>query len=293
MSSEERAISIRDIESHAEITAVEDLQMEAWERDERSIVPLTQFVAVKTVGGILVGAFDGEMLVGFAYGFLGHVNGHLVHHSHMLAVKSTHRNLNLGYRLKLAQRERVLAAGLTGRMTWTFDPLQSINAHFNIAKLGVLSDTYKINVYGEQTSSVLHRNGTDRFLVTWLLDSPRVQKRLERGGRENDSSARFDDAVPLLQIAADNTPRIEAENLNAEKLEGIGRSISIEIPGDINLVERTDQPLARLWRTETRRLFSVATSAGFVVREFHRTNRGNQQIGAYLLNSGRLNDFAE
>lgn len=288
----ERAISIRDIESLAEITAVEDLQMEAWGRDERSIVPFTQFVAVKAVGGVLVGAFDGETLVGFAYGFLGHVGGHLVHHSHMLAVKATHRNLNLGFRLKLAQRERVLAAGLTQRVTWTFDPLQSLNAYFNIAKLGVLSDTYKVNVYGEETSSVLHRNGTDRFMVTWLLDSPRVRKRLDESRSNSIVSADLNDAVPLLQVAEDETPHHPAENVNAERLEEINRSISIEIPGDINSIERADRELARQWRAETRRLFLSATAAGFVVREFQRAPQGERRIGIYLLSPGRLSDFA-
>lgn len=288
MISDERAISIRDIESLAEIAAVEELQMEAWGRDERSVVPLSQFVAAKGVGGTLVGAFDGSTLVGFAYGFLGHVSGHLVHHSHMLAVKPTHRNFNLGYRLKLAQRERVLASQLTRRMTWTFDPLQSLNAYFNIAKLGVLSDTYKVNVYGEQTSSVLHRNGTDRFLVTWLLDSPRVQKRLEKQASEEVSLPVIKDAVPLLRVAADATPHRATEVLKA----ATNCSVAVEIPGDINSIERADTKLAGRWREETRHLFSELISVGYIVREFYRTARGEQRIGIYLLSQGRLDDFA-
>ena len=54
-------------------------------------------------------------------------------------------------------------------MTWTFDPLQSVNAHFNFGKLGVVSDQYRINCMASQTSSFLHRNGTDRLWVTWPL----------------------------------------------------------------------------------------------------------------------------
>ena len=96
----------------------------------------------------------------------------------MLAVRPEYRNSNLGYRLKLAQRERALASGLT-RMTWTFDPLQSLNAHFNFAKLGVVSDRYEVNFYGEETSSFLHRTGTDRLWVSWPLDSFRVTRRVE------------------------------------------------------------------------------------------------------------------
>ena len=148
---------------------VEDLQKEVWGVDDRDIVPVTQLVAARHAGGQLIGARDGETLVGFVYGFVGLEHGRTIHHSHMLAVKPAYRNSDVGYKLKLAQRERVLAQGIT-RITWTFDPLQSLNAYFNFCKLGVVSDTYKINFYGPETSSVLHRFGTDRLWVTWLLD---------------------------------------------------------------------------------------------------------------------------
>ncbi|PYS40368.1 MAG: hypothetical protein DMF71_13430 [Acidobacteria bacterium] len=175
-------IVIRDIEHLSEMSEVETLQKDVWGSDDLDVVPLTMLVATREVGAVLVGAYDGASLVGFVYGFPGYENGRLVHHSHMLAVKSAYRNFNLGYKLKLAQRERVLAQGIN-RITWTFDPLQSLNAYFNFGKLGVLADTYKINFYGEATSSFLHQIGTDRLWVTWSLDSPRVRERLQPWSR--------------------------------------------------------------------------------------------------------------
>src|SRR5437879_13732182 len=86
-------------------------------------------VASRAVGAVLVGAYDESKLVGFVFCFPGYENGQVTHHSHMLAVKSSYRNSNLGYQLKLAQRERVLAQGID-RITWNFDPLQSLNAYF-------------------------------------------------------------------------------------------------------------------------------------------------------------------
>src|SRR2546430_9921866 len=157
---------------------VETFQKIVWGCDDLDVVPATMLVASRQVGAILLGAYDNSSLVGFVYGFPGWENGHVSHHSHMLAVKPDYRNLNLGYKLKLAQRERVLAQGIK-RISWTFDPLQSLNAYFNLGKLGVLADTYKINFYGEATSSFLHQIGTDRLWVTWLLDGERVRKRLQ------------------------------------------------------------------------------------------------------------------
>ncbi len=107
-------------------------------------------VASRGGGAFLIGAYDRSTLIGFVYGFPGYENGRVVHHSHMLAVKHSYRGLNLGYKLKLAPPERVLRQGIE-RITWTFDPLQSLKAYFNFTKLGVVADSYKINFYGEVT----------------------------------------------------------------------------------------------------------------------------------------------
>src|SRR5262245_34836094 len=101
----EPAITLRDISSIAEVREVEELQKEVWGMNDRDIVPLTQLIAAREVGGILIGAFDGKSLIGFVYGFPGFESGHPVIHSHMAAVKRAYRGQQLGYRLKLAQRE--------------------------------------------------------------------------------------------------------------------------------------------------------------------------------------------
>src|SRR2546421_3566737 len=183
---------------------VETLQKNVWGCDDLDVVPATMLVASRQVGAVLLGAYDNSSLVGFVYGFPGWENGRLVHHSHMLAVKSAYRNFNLGYKLKLAQRERVLAQGIN-RITWTFDPLQSLNAYFNFGKLGVLADTYKINFYGEATSSFLHQIGTDRLWVTWLLDGERVRQRLQT---EKQQTLLEPGRIPcLVQFGANDAPQ--------------------------------------------------------------------------------------
>src|SRR5688500_486755 len=129
---ETTSIIFRDVEGIAEIKALEDLQIEAWGDDERDIVPLNQLAAARYVGGTLIGAFDGRKLVGFVYGFYGHINGRIVHHSHMLAVSPAFRRHNLGFRLKAEQCDRVLADGITKRSTWGLDPIQAQHHNFNL-----------------------------------------------------------------------------------------------------------------------------------------------------------------
>jgi predicted GNAT superfamily acetyltransferase len=62
-------ITIREINELAEMRAVEELQKETWGIPDLDVVPLTQLVAAKEAGGVLIGAFDDETLVGFVYGF--------------------------------------------------------------------------------------------------------------------------------------------------------------------------------------------------------------------------------
>jgi predicted GNAT superfamily acetyltransferase len=268
------AVVIRPIDRLDEVRQVEELQKEAWGMGDRDVVPLTEMVAVRDSGGQLIGAFAGADLVGFVYGWVAIERGATAHHSHLLAVRPSHRGGDIGYRLKLAQRERVLAQGIT-TITWTFDPLQSLNAHFNFHKLGVLSDCYKVNFYGEQTSSELHRNGTDRLWVSWLLTSPRVEQRLEAESAAADCVAR---GQRLVEIDDQGSPRCSP--LDAARYP---EQVLIEIPGDINLLQREQPARAVEWREATRTVFSETLAAGFLVEDFVRTRRGQASAGAYLL----------
>src|SRR5229473_3577391 len=118
-----KSIIIRDLDSYADLEQVEAVEREVWGLADRDVIPLTLIIATKEAGSIWVGAFDGLELAGFAFGFLGMEHGSLILHSHMLAVREPYRDLDLGRRLKLAQRERALTMRIQ-EMTWTFDRLQ-------------------------------------------------------------------------------------------------------------------------------------------------------------------------
>jgi predicted GNAT superfamily acetyltransferase len=171
-------------------------------------------------------------------------------------------------------------------MTWTFDPLQSRNAHLNFAKLGVVSESYKVDFYGPETSSVLHRNGTDRLWVSWPLASRRVQERL----LGKDNRAEILDALftltPLVRFTGDGRP------VRTDLTAALSRQrIAIEIPSDIGEVEGKYPALAQEWRQQTRWAFTEALKAGFLVAEFCRTVRGQQGPGVYLLEKAEIGDY--
>lgn len=278
------AIEVRDLRSFEDLSKVQSVEREVWGLSDRDVVPLTLTIATKAAGSLWLGAFDGKELVGFAFAFPAIENEHIFLHSHMLAVRAPYRDLDLGFQLKLAQRERALSMHIR-EMTWTFDPLQARNAHLNFSKLGVISQRYIPDFYGPETSSILHRNGTDRLWVRWLLNSRRVQDRVHGKSTRTDVLELLSRLQPLVSFNGDGRPACR------DLAESIARQrVAIEVPSDIGALEQKDAGLARAWREATRWAFTSALKEGFLVAEFCRTVRGQQGPGVYVLEKESVED---
>jgi predicted GNAT superfamily acetyltransferase len=81
------------------------LQKEVWNFSDAELVPLRMFVVADKVGGQVMGAFAGDVMVGFALSVPGTRSGHSITHSHMLAVREDHRG-GLGRRGLIAKGAR-------------------------------------------------------------------------------------------------------------------------------------------------------------------------------------------
>jgi predicted GNAT superfamily acetyltransferase len=154
-----------------------DLQVAVWGYSDGDLIPRRMFLLADRIGGQVLGAFDGEVMAGFAMALPGYRNGQPYLHSHMLAVLPQYRNLGLGRRMKLAQRDDALARGFE-LMEWTFDPLEIKNAHLNIARLGAICRRYQPDFYGPSSSPLQGGLPTDRLYAEWWLRSPRVRRQL-------------------------------------------------------------------------------------------------------------------
>src|ERR1700735_3574264 len=156
------------------------LQKEVWNFTDAVLVPLRSVVVADKVGGQVMGAFDGDVMVGFALSVPGTRTGHVYLHSHMLAVRKEYRNSGLGRRMKLMQREDALSRGIE-LIEWTFDPLEIKNAYLNIEKLGAIARRYNINQYGITSSPLQGGLPSDRLIAEWWLKSKRVETLLSTG----------------------------------------------------------------------------------------------------------------
>jgi predicted GNAT superfamily acetyltransferase len=166
-------IVVRKCLSLEEFHRCVELQREIWGEAELEVEPATMFVVAAHSGGEVLGAFDGDRMVGYTLAVVGLRDRVPYLHSHMAGVLGEYRNRGVGRMLKLFQRTEALGRGIR-LMQWTFDPLEQRNAHFNLNRLGAICRKYIPNLYGV-TTSPLHRGlPTDRLLVEWHLDSARV-----------------------------------------------------------------------------------------------------------------------
>lgn len=194
---------IRDLHTLDEYRAVVQLEQEIWGyTDPGDVITVPVFIITMKRGGILIGAFAGARMIGFAFSLVGMKDGRPTQWSHMMGVLAEYRRSGLGRALKLAQRERAIAAGFD-LMEWTFDPLQALNAHLNFSRLGVVCDEYVRNLYGESTSALHRGTPTDRFVVQWRLREPHVERRVARTEATLTMRASEAAAAPIVNETLD------------------------------------------------------------------------------------------
>jgi predicted GNAT superfamily acetyltransferase len=247
------------------------VQEAVWGRDGE-IVPASVLLVSAKRGGILIGALDGPRLVGFVWSMPGVRDGAPTHWSHMLGVLPDVRGRGVGRDLKLAQRDRALAAGVD-LIEWTFDPLQAANAHLNIAMLGGTSTTYLVDAYGQMVGPLHLGTPTDRLVVEWWIRRPHVERRI----------ARAKDAPPVVRSAEVVSAPAALESAvggpSVPRLDLDDRRVLVAIPPDFTEMQRSDASRALAWRLAVRDVFTTYFARNYRVVDFWTDPDG----GRYLL----------
>lgn len=277
-------VRIRPLTSAADLRACTALQRVTWGASFADVVGPALLADVQRVGGVAGGAFRGDgSAVGFVFGLPGVERGRRVHWSDMLAVHPERRGAGLGEALKRWQREVVLAGGVR-LMRWSFDPLESRNAFLNFSRLGATSREYVRSMYADMDSPLHAGIGTDRLVVSWALDSPRVLGRLD--GR--DAPAVPDDvaSMPLVNPVVDARPFPECRpaDLGLE-----AHAVRVAIPGDIQALKRADPGLALEWRDVTRTALESYFARGYRALELVRYG----EWSAYVLEEESVSELTD
>jgi predicted GNAT superfamily acetyltransferase len=213
------AVEIRNCHGLEEFRACLEMQKQVWGFTDAELVPLRMFVVAAKVGGQVIGAFAGQELVGFALAVPGARAGHPYLHSHMLAVRESHRNSGLGRKIKLFQRDDALARGYE-LIEWTFDPLEIKNAYLNIERLAAIARRYNLNQYGITSSPLQGFLPTDRLVAEWWLKSKRVESFLRNGQKsEFEAVRRISVPAQIYEWKAAETTRARAAEVQAQNRE--------------------------------------------------------------------------
>ncbi len=266
---------IRVLESPEDMASVEALQRVVWPGSETEIVPAHLLITAVHNGGLVVGAFIDDQLVGFVFGFPGiefTPDGPRPKHcSHMLGIHPDQRDSGIGFLLKRAQWQMVRHQGLD-HITWTYDPLLSRNAYLNIAKLGAVCSTYRRSEYGDLRDGLNAGLPTDRFEVDWWVHTRRVERRLGKRPRRPLRLESFSKAAlqPLYSPQGASAPSVADRWLRPPEhfSPPSGKLTLAEIPSDFLALKEADFALARDWRFFVRELFETAFDKGYIVTDF-------------------------
>jgi predicted GNAT superfamily acetyltransferase len=213
-------LQIRSLSSLEHFERCVVLQLEVWGYSDGDLIPRRVFLVAQRIGGQVLGAFDGDTIVGFAMSLPGYRDGHAYLHSHMLAVLPEYRNAGLGRRLKLAQREDAIARGFD-LMEWTFDPLEIKNAYLNIHRLGAVVRRYHADFYGPSSSPLQGGLPTDRLYAEWWLKSPRVIGLLRGELQPTQITERVIVPQAIYQWKQDTQQRTLAQSIQTRNREAL------------------------------------------------------------------------
>jgi chorismate synthase len=287
--------NIKPITSPGDMRKLEDIQRETWGMRDIDIIPARTMHAIAFNGGLLLGAYSGEeereTLVGFIFGVIGTLESlsnridpvaaaRLQLYSTIMGVAPAYQGQGIGTQLKLAQREYALRLGIR-LVTWTYDPLLSRNAWFNIGRLGAICHTYLPDFHGELTG-INAGVATDRFYVEWWVTGNRVQSRVNRRRRPLSyeqliaGRARLINEVHFGEHGLPLAPPAFAEEES--------NLVLVEIPADYAELKAHDMAAAIAWRAHTKELFEHYFAHQYIVTDFaRRTDEDGRERAYYVL----------
>ncbi|MEM7333388.1 MAG: hypothetical protein AAF490_14960 [Chloroflexota bacterium] len=259
-------IQIKPVTTNKAFEAIMQISAKAWGAPSLDdSVPSHTLRAIADNKGTVLMAWDNHKPIGFCFSIFSFTgttisdpNLHFYHYSHQAGVLPEYRGWRVGEKLKWAQREAVLDQGVN-LITWTFDPLQTLNAKLNIHKLGATSSTFKRHYYGDMDDDLNRGLPTDRFKVSWWIGSDWVTS---HANQTYQSPSLSDSHFRYTQI---NTAVLKNNRLTpkATHTESWSNDLILTIPKNFTDIHKADLELAIAWKLHVRELFELAFERGY------------------------------
>lgn len=265
------SVVVKELQTIEEIEEVRQLEREIWASE---CVPMHQIVSSINNGGLVLGAYLRNELIGFNYGNAGFVDGESYLYSHMLGIKREFRELGVGELIKHRQKEIAGEMGYA-KSKWTFDPLEVRNGYLNFTKLRTYSKTYLPDYYGELNDPFNKLLPSDRILVEWNIndgDYLRWDSKIEE---------LIEEAVEIVPWSLNivGLPTLDNDHTFDSNISFIKDAYLLPVPISFQKIKVESPSLAEDWRYKTRTIFQTLFSQGYAV--VHLTQK-NEHIGHYL-----------
>ncbi|RYG72029.1 GNAT family N-acetyltransferase [Lentibacillus lipolyticus] len=253
------SITIKQLTKMDELHQMQKIEQAVWAMSPN---PVHQTYTAMNNGGIILGAFDGTEMVGFLYSFAGFDGNQPYLCSHMMGMLPDYRRRGLGKKMKLQQFRLAQQYGYS-MITWTYDPLESMNAYLNLHQLRATGAHYKPNYYGTMTDKLNQGLRTDRFQIEWDLTT-----------EQKPTETKVDTNRLLIQAQPDEEPISNLAIFDESK-----DSWFVPIPENFQTIKQENIGLAKKWRNVTGNVFEKLFAAGFAADDLLRGE--TQQISYY------------
>ncbi len=273
-------IQIQPLTTWPEMVALAEVQRQVWVDSPEYVIQPHWLLSIASNGGLVLGAWDGDQLVGGAVATLGAASAdenrpamaNLKLNSELVVVQEAYRHQGIGYHLKLAEYHFAARRGIR-LMTWVFDPLHGEYAHITVRKLGAVIDQYYPDYYPVPPQAAGVPASRDRVQADWWLTSERALQRIRKGRAPLTLSQYLDGGTRILNPTTfdDRLFPVPGDDF----LQPPGALGLIEIPTRLSLIEQADTGLAQAWREHIRAVLITVMSQGFILTDFvHETYKG-------------------
>ncbi|MHB2022336.1 MAG: GNAT family N-acetyltransferase [Mycobacteriales bacterium] len=253
-------VVVRVVDCHADARAAAEVFMRVWQHPQGASAATPELCWALAHGGNYVSVAEREgKVIGASLAFRAcdGVGNYL--HSHLAAIDPDAQCAGIGYALKLHQRAWALDAGLD-RVTWTFDPLVSRNAYFNVMKLGAEVDRFYPDFYGPLQDRINGGEDSDRCLAVWEVASARAAAASAGtlAAVEVEELLRGQ-ATILLEPHPEDARPVWDERAPTEPL------VLLRVPADIQSMREQAPLQARAWRLALRSVLQRLFDSGYVM----------------------------
>jgi len=262
-------VSIKKLTTPEEVAEVQCLNAEIW---GSQAIPSHQLLAAVHNGGLLLGAYFEDRLIGFNYCFVGYREGKMYLHSHMIGVEKTYREQGVGELLKHAQQEYARDNEFQ-LVRWLIDPLEARLANLSFLKLNAISNQYEVDYYGPLQDDFNDGLPSDRIVVEWWVERHHAEDSL-------DELEEVAEQIVPWSLTVDGLPVLDKDGAFQSNQQLYKDAYLVPIPQHLQKMKVESPKLAEDWRYKIRTILTTLFDQQYAIV---RVKKQKEYVHCYLL----------